>query len=166
MPTVDNLITELISSGRQASTEELAVIIADAAKAPFATYWSRVPIELRELLAERGIVVPTRLPSLQRHLLKRIYGEEQWPVGTTAEQYIADLHQAVTHPVVQIWTYRYLAQPFAGFLAPSHVQGGVRPERYIFVAYNPTYKTLTTGYQASDVQSIFTAEYTDLVRHQ
>ena len=165
MLTVDELILELIETSRQASMEELAVIIMHVVHAPFATYLSRVPIELRQLLAQRGIVVPARLSSLQRHLFKRIYDEEQWPTDTTADQYIADLHQAIVHPIVQIWTYRYLGQPFVGFLAPSHVQNATRPERYIFVAYSPVYKTLTTGYQASNAQSIFTIEYTDLVRH-
>lgn len=166
MLTVDQLLLELIETGRQASTAELAAIITHVAQAPFATYLSRVPVELRNLLAQRGIIVPTRLSSIQRHLFKRMYDEEQWAVGTTADQYIADLHQAVVHPLVQIWTYSYLNQPFVGFLAPSHVQNTARPELYIFVAYSSVYKTLTTGYQASNAQRIFTAEYPNLVRHQ
>jgi len=115
MLTVDALLLELIETGRQASPEELATIIAHVAQAPFATYLSRVPVGLRHLLGQRGIIVPGRLSSLQRHLFKRIYDEEQWLVGTTADQYIADLHQAILHADVQIWTYRYLGQPFVGF---------------------------------------------------
>jgi hypothetical protein len=127
---------------------------------------SRVPINLRELLAQKGISLPVRLSSLERHLFKRIYDEQQWPIGTTAEGYVRDLQKAVVHPHVQIWTYRYFGQLFAGFLAPSHVQNVIKPEPYIFVAYSPEYQTLTTGYQASGSHRIFTSEYTDVMRHQ
>ena len=166
MTAIDDLLLKLIETGRQASAEEVAAIIAHVVQAPFATYLSRVPINLRQLLAQKGISVPVRLSSLERHLFKRIYDEQQWPIGTTADDYIRDLHKVVAHPSVQIWTYRYFAQAFVGFLAPSHVQKALKPESHIFVVYSPDYQTLTTGYQASGSNRIFTSEYTDLVRHQ
>ena len=166
MSDVDALILDLITTERQATPEEVADIVAHVAQAPFATYLARVPKRLRRLLAKRGIALPARLPSLEVHLLKRIHDEQQWPIGTTADQYVTDLRQAVSHPDVQVWTYRYFGQSFAGFLAPSHVQGAPRPEAYIFVAYSPLYGTITTGYQASDASQIFNEKYTELVQHQ
>ncbi len=166
MSTVDALILNLIATGRQATSQELAAIIAHVAQSPFATYLARVPTKLRRSLSQQAIAVPSKLPSLEIHLLKRIHHEQQWPIGTTAEQYIVDLHQAVSHPDVQIWTYRYFEQPFVGFLSPSHVQNATRPETYIFVAYSPVHGTITTGYQASDVSKIFTIGYTDRVQQQ
>lgn len=162
MPTVDKLIIELINSGRQASTEELAAVITHVAKAPFATYLARIPIKLRHLVSN----IDTKLSSLEIHLLKRVHEEQQWPVGTTTQQYIADLHKAIAHPKVQIWTYRYFAQPFVGFLAPSHIQGVAKPEAYLFVAYSPLYATITTGYQTSAIEAVFTEGYADLTRQQ
>lgn len=47
MLTVDELILELIETGRQASTEELAALIDHIAQAPFATYLSHVPFKVR-----------------------------------------------------------------------------------------------------------------------
>ncbi len=149
MLTVDELILELIEIGHPAFTEELATITAHVAQAPFATYQARVPIKLRRVMADLGTVLAPKLSSFEIHLLKRVYEEQQWPVGTTAQQYIADLHSATSHPDSQIWTYRYFAQPFAGFLAPSHVQDATRPEDYLFVAYSPVYGTIPTGYQTS-----------------
>lgn len=166
MAATDDLILNLIETGRQASTEEVVAIVAHVAQAPFASYLSRVPVNLRQLLMQKGVSVPTRLSSLERHLLKRIYVEQQWPIGTTAETYLRDLRMAIAHPPVQIWTYRYFGQPFVGFLAPSHVRQAIKPESHLFVAYSPEYQTLTTGYQASGSDSIFTDEYTDVVRHQ
>jgi hypothetical protein len=128
---VNDLMLDLMATGRQATSEELTAIIVHVAQAPFATYLSRVPTRLRQLLAQRGVAVPAKLPSLQIHLLKRIHDEQQWPMGTTTEQYVADLHYAVSQPNVQVWTYRYFGQPFVGFLAPSPVRGAARMEPYI-----------------------------------
>lgn len=163
---IDGLILKLIESGRRAAVEEVALLVAHVSQAPFATYLSRVPANLRQLLARKGVIVPTRLSSVERHLFKRIYDEQQWPIGTTAEAYTRDLQKAVAHLNVQIWTYRYFGQPFVGFLAPSHVQNAPKLEPYIFVVYSPDYQTITTGYQASGRDSIFTDEYTDIVQQK
>lgn len=37
------------------------------------------------------------------------------------DQFVADLQQAILHPQVHVWTYRYYNQAYVGFLAPSHV---------------------------------------------
>ncbi len=162
MTTVDDLILNLIETGRQASTEEVAAIIAHVAQAPFATYLAKVPNQLRRLLTAKGVELPAKLPSLAIHWLKRVGEEEQWPPGTTDAQYVADLQKAVLHPDVQICCYRYYQQPFVGFLSPSHVQGVKGARVFIFVAYSPLYGTITTGYQASGVDEIFTDDYTDV----
>lgn len=166
MLTVDTLILELIETRRQASPEELALVIAHVAQASFATYQARVPIKLRRVMASRGTTLPPKLSSLEIHLLKRVDEEQQWPPGTTAQQYVADLHRAIVHLDVQAWTYRYFAQPFVGFLAPSHVQGAARLEKYLFVAYSPLYSTLTTGYQTSAIIAVFTEDYTGVMRQR
>lgn len=106
------------------------------------------------------------MPSVEWHLLERVYLDQQWPPGTTVAQYVDDLHRAILHPDVEVWTYRYFGQPFAGFLSPSHVQGLPGSEQYIFVAYSPVFGTLTTGYQTSGRQKVFDVRCTDLVRHR
>jgi len=123
MIAIDDLILKLIETERQASAEELAVIIAHVAQAPFATYLAKVPNQLRRLLTAKGGELPVRLSSLAIHWLKRVVEEEQWPTRTTDVQYVADLQEAILHPHVQIWSYRYYRQPFVGFLSPSHIQG-------------------------------------------
>lgn len=162
----DALILELIDTGRQATADELKAIIEHVAQAPFATYLSRVPGRVRRPLAQMGIVTPARMPSVEWHLLERVYLDEQWPVGATVAQYMADLQQAVRHPDVQVWTYRYYGEPFAGFLAPSHVQQVPQPEAYIFVSYSPTYDTITTGYQTSGIAVALRQGCTDILQHR
>jgi hypothetical protein len=162
MTQIDTLILDCIDHGRQASSEELALIVAHVTQAPFASYQTKVPTQLRQLLTGKGFQLPAKLSSLEIHWLKRVNEEEQWSKETTPPQYVADLQQAVRHPDVQLWFYRYYGHPFAGFLSPSHVRGAKGIEAYIFVAYSPIHGTITTGYQASSIHTIFTDGYTDL----
>jgi len=67
---------------------------------------------------------------------------------------------------VPAWTYRYAGHAYTGFMAPSHVQQVPRPELYIFVADSPVFSTITTGYQASSVASVFYKGVTDVVQHK
>jgi len=166
MSQVDALILNLVDTGRQASVSELAMIVAHVAQAPFAGYLARVPNQLRQLLSDQGVQLLPKLSPLEIHLHKRINEEEQWPKGTTAAQYVADLHQAIVHIDAQIWHYRYYGQPFVGFLSPTHVQGTEGTRAYIFVAYSPTYGTITTGYQATSANTIFTDGYDGLMRQR
>jgi hypothetical protein len=162
---VVQLILTLINTHRHATHAELEQIIAHAAQAPFSSRPLRMNRWLRQELEARGLRVPTeKLPSVDIHLLKRIHLDRQWPPGTTVGQFLADLRQAIRHPDVQVWTYRWLGEAFAGFLAPSHVQNVPNPEAGIFVAYSADHDVLRTGFQASSPEAIFT-EVCEHVRH-
>ena len=167
MMDTDALIIELIKSGRRATNEELSQIVTHAAQAPFASRPVRISPRLRHALAAAlGKPVPRRLPSIEFHLLKRVHLEQQWPVGTTARQYVTDLHLAVRHPAARIWTYEYRTEPMVGFLAPSQVQNAPQPEAFVFVAYNARYGAITTGFQASGPGTIFGEEHQRLIQHR
>lgn len=78
MTTVDDLILNLIETGRQASAEEVTAIIAHVAQAPFASYLAQVPSPVRSGLAQVGIVLPPgKVRAVEWHLLKRIYLDQQ-----------------------------------------------------------------------------------------
>jgi hypothetical protein len=153
---VDALILALIATDRQADESEMQRIVTHLARAPFASRPVRVTRWMREQLTAQGISVNDRLPAIETHLLKRVYLDRQWPIGATVEEYLADLHRAISHPAAQIWTYRYYGEPMIGFLSPSHVQTVPSPQPFIFVAYNPRYGLIITGYQASGPDTIFT----------
>ena len=166
MVHVNALIQELVRSLRKATAIEIEAVIAHVAKAPFATYLARVPNDLRRALEQKDIAAPAKLPSLEWHLLKRIYDEQQWPTTTTADRYITDLQQSILHPAVGIWTYQYFSRPCVGFLAPSHIQDAPLPLPYLFVVYDPQYGTITTGYQASGLSTVFDTNCSRIVRHK
>jgi hypothetical protein len=164
---VDELIRALIDTNRQATSDELEQIITHVAQAPFSSRLLKINRWLRKELEARELQVPTqKLPSVEIHLLKRIHLEQQWSPGTTVDQFIADLHQAVQHPDAQVWTYRWLGEAFAGFLAPSHVRNVPNPEAFIFVAYSADYGAIRTGYQASGPNTVFTEAVENLIHHR
>lgn len=166
MTNADQIILDLVVTQRQARTTEVTAILDRVAQASFATYPARVPNAVRKLLVRYGISVASRLPSLEWHLFKRIYDERQWPEETTAAMYEGDLRKAVQHPEVAVWTYRYFGRPYAGFLAPSHVRSAPQPLPYLYVAYDPGYGTITTGYQVSGYGALFDSNCTNIVRHR
>jgi len=76
VPTADDIILELIATGRQATSDEVDTIIAHVAQAPFAAYLAWVPRDLRALLTTLGIRVPARLPSPLQHHHHRLSGQQ------------------------------------------------------------------------------------------
>ncbi len=164
---IDLLIQTLILDNRRATDIETQQIITYVAQRPFASYPTRLTRWLRQELMTHGInISQDKQPSVEIHLLKRIYFDGQWSIGTTAEQFEADLHQSVQHPAVQIWTYRRLGEHYVGFLAPSHVHDAPHLKPFIFVAYSADYGTITTGFQASGANTIFTDAFEQLVQHR
>ncbi len=167
MTAIDGLILNLIKTGRRASVGEVTLLVAHVAQAPFASYPSQVPPLVRVGLQQAGITLPSgKVRSVEWHLLKRIYLDQQWPIGTTEAEFIADLHRAILHPRTEIWTYRYYSHPYAGFLSPSDVQHRSQAERSIFVAYSPVFGTITTAYQTGGINQVFDATFSDLVQHR
>ncbi len=163
---IDALIVELIESGRLATQDELSQIVAHVAQAPFASRPVRPPSWLREALTRLGITMPARMPASEAHLLKRIYYDQQWPVGTTTDQFVADLRLAIRHPDASVWTYEYFDEPCVGLLAPSHIRGTPGAKPYIFVVYSARYGMLTTGYQATGPEMVFNEKHQRLTQHR
>jgi len=163
---VDALITELIESGRQATEDELSQIVAHVARAPLASHLIRPPGWLREELARLGVTMPARVPAGETHLLKRIYYDQQWPIGTAIDQFVADLRLAIRHRDASVWTYEYFGEPCVGLLAPSHIRVTPGAKPYIFVVYSARYETLTTGYQATGPETVFNDKHQRLTQHR
>lgn len=162
----NEIIFQLCITGRKATPEEITTIITHVAQAPFATYLTRVPERLREALAVYGIQLSGKQSSVEQHVLKRVYVEKQWPIGTSQERYVTDLHQAILHPSVKLWTYHYYYRPYAGFMAPSHVFDAPKPLPQIYVVYDPAFGVITTGYQAASTETVFDEHCTNIVQHQ
>jgi len=147
----------------------LARIIAHVAVADFSRRLVRVDKRLAGLVYQgTTITVQTRLPSVEAHLLKRIYIEQQWLPSTTVDQYLADAHTSAQHADVEVWTYRWQGHATAGFLSPWHGVTAPKSERCIFVAYVANYGRIVTCFQASSAGAIpaLAGKATNLVKQR
>jgi hypothetical protein len=163
----DDLIKALINTKRLADEAELAQIVQHVSQKPMSTRLIKINQWLRYELAMRSVQVPSdRIPSVELHLLKRIHFDGQWPLDTTPAQYETDLHRAVLHPQVRVWTYFRLKEHCVGFLAPSHIHSVPNPETFIFVAYSADFGTIKTGYQASSSEAVFNDTFEQLMQHR
>jgi hypothetical protein len=125
------------------------------AAAPFTPALITVPRRDRGY-SYQGQTLGARADSLTYHLIKRVVIEEQWARGTTAAEYVADLHAAVAESEAQLALYAYGIDVVAATLTPreqsipaSHL--GPRPEALVLVVYSANRGALTTGYQVSSV---------------
>ena len=147
---VDRLIHELIQSRRHADPEEIARILDRIATARFDPRLVRVPVE------ERGIAYGSRqlLPwdhSLFVHLVRRVVLDQQWTMGTTAEEYVQDLHRAARVGGVRLVVYTRRGGAIAGILAPTTsavpaVRLGSGTSQLLFVVYSADRGFIISGY--------------------
>lgn len=154
--SVDDLIRELIDTGRPTKSGEVRRILSHIAGSPFNQATTRVSRKYRGL-SYQGRTVGNREDSLFFHLAKRVVVEEQWANGTTEQDYLGDLRQAVQDPSARLVVYKSRGDNSAGVFAPNVVSAsrqGPRPEPFIYVIYSADRGIVVTGYQASSPQEV------------
>ena len=153
---VDRLIRELVRNWRPVSDDEIEQVVARIADAPFSPEVVPVPVRHRRL-AYAGHLLGAREPSLLLHLVRRVLVDEQWAPGTTADEYLADLHAAARDPAARVAVYYRTGQFSAAVLAPNRLppaRCGAQPEVLMLVVYSADRGTITTGYQVSSVATV------------
>jgi hypothetical protein len=146
----DRLIRELIATHRQATPEEVAVIVARMASAPFDGRIVKIPPALRPVIGG------TTADSLAIHLAKRTFVEQQWVDGTTAVDYVADLRRAILAPTARYLAYTRRGGNLAASITPAtdvlpSDRLGVRHVSNMLVVYSVDRGVLISGYQFSDL---------------
>lgn len=154
---VDELIRELVRSGRPATDDEIQRLIERIATVPFEPRDLRVRVRHRGIQYE-GHVLAARSPSLIYHVVKRVLVEEQWADGTTPEEYLGDLRRAVHSPSVRLGVYERQGGPIA--TTPARTQELVSMERQgsgmlplLLVVYSADRGIIVTGYQISGLET-------------
>lgn len=150
LPT-DRLIRELILTRRSVEAEEIERILDRIATAPFDPGIVRVPV------AERGIRYGNRQllardDSLFAHLVRRVGLDPEWAVGTTAEQYVQDLHRAARSSGARLTVYARRGGSMVGILAPTILavpaaRRGPATRSTLLVVFSADRGTLVSGYQ-------------------
>ena len=154
--SVDQLIRELIQTGRAATAAEIGEILDRMATAAFNPDLRAVPTRDRGH-SYQGQTLGTRADSLTYHLIKRVVIEEQWAHGTTASDYVGHLH-AAARAAARLCAYSYGAGAIAATLSPTSqvvpaARLGPRLQALVLVIYSANLGRLVTGYQVSSVQA-------------
>ncbi len=161
MDEPNRLIREFFNPKRVPTEGEINRVLDHVAKMPFRTGMIGVDEDIRGIVF-LGKKLGNRESSLIVHLAKRTLVEEQWAIGTTAEQYLADLHSIVDETELRILVYKSKdGQHVLGLLAPNRLPPerlGQNSEGLLWVIYSADYGTITTGYQVSSADRIMIPE--------
>ncbi|HET7037316.1 MAG TPA: hypothetical protein VFI42_16645 [Thermomicrobiaceae bacterium] len=147
----DLLIRELIATKRAATEAEIDAIIERMATAPFNQQVVRVPTRIRGV-SYQGQTLGTQADSLFLHLVRRVVEDQQWALGTTEQEYLADLRAAIRDPAARLLVYERQGGPIAVILAPSNVPPSRRGPTALplfVVVYSADHGSLISGYLAS-----------------
>jgi hypothetical protein len=152
----DQLIRELIASGRAAAPDEIAQILQRMATAPFTSRIVRVPTRERGA-AYQGHTLLARAPSLVYHLVKRVAIEEQWASGTTQSEYLSDLGRGIRELSSRLAVYTRRGDHVAAVVSATNlvvpaVRRGADSLPQLLVVYSANSGMIVTGYQFSTLE--------------
>ena len=116
--STDTILCDLVARRAVATPEELAQLSHHAAAAPFATDLLEVDPALWGGFWHFDVISPGyRLPADELALLRATRLDRHWPLNTTLEAFIANLHRAIFFPQAGIWTLEVAGVPCAVFAA-------------------------------------------------
>ena len=117
---MDELIAQLVTQQKRAAPAELVDIANYVAAAPFATDLLEADEPLWGSFWQFDVIAPGyTLPAIELALLRATRLDGHWPEDTTADQFLADLRQAILHPQAGIWTLPVSGEPFIIFAVYS-----------------------------------------------
>lgn len=143
----------LIHEEIEASPDDVDRIVRRIATAPFNQHPERVHARLRGV-TYGSIVLGRMAPPLNLHLAKRVIEEEQWAVGTTADEYLNDLRRSVLHPAASVLVYARANGLVAATISPTDDvvpadRRGVNALPSLLVIYSARHGNVRTGYMFS-----------------
>jgi hypothetical protein len=150
--SVTALILDIARIGRDPTDTEIAQIRADVAAAGF----DPCAVSRAGLVAQgaawagRTIRSNERLSVAVAHYLRHVVAGQEWPAGTTLDDYAGSLRGAVSDPDSGIYLSRYMGVWSLAFLARSDGQRGPAGGEWILVEYRPEYGYWVTGFQPGD----------------
>jgi hypothetical protein len=147
----DRLIRELIATRRAAAPEEITRILDRIASAAFDPRAVNIPADHRGIVYGDRRLQP-RDDSLFAHLVRWVVLDRQWMSGTTAEQFLRDLHRTARVEHAGLVVYSRRGGSIAGVLASTALV--VPPSRlgpdslpWLFVVYAADRGIIVSGYQ-------------------
>jgi hypothetical protein len=153
---VDQLIRELVDTGRAATDEEVVRIIDRMASVPFKLEVG--PVRRRDRGAShQGQTLGARADALTYHLIKRVAIERQWGQATTANEYLADLRRAIQLSDARLGVFFRRGGYIAATITPTNLvlplaRRGPRLLPNLLVIYSADRGIILSGYQFSTLE--------------
>jgi len=108
--------------------------------------WRYFDVTHEGVVYHQGVLIPTDL----WHLLKRIYVDQDWPVGTTMEQFKQDARLTILDPETKIYVYGYYRTD------PPRIQWGFLNSRTgIAVVYDIEADLIATVFKPEEGETFF-----------
>lgn len=152
MGVVDELIDELIRTGRKLSDAEcrsLREAVASVGFDPHAT--ARAGGKLAGIPWNAQIVASRDwIPNDVRHYLRHVIAQQEWPTGTLIDEYLQSLRDAVLDEDGAILLERFPDVQRLTFLGHCGRWRGPSGGPWILVGYNLGYGYWVTGYQPDE----------------
>ena len=123
---INPIVHHLVVQSTQATPAQIQTIANHVATAPFATDLLEVDETLWGSFWQGDVIGRGyQLPAGELGLLRAIRLDKQWPEDTPVAQFLADLHQAVQHPQVGMWTLPVAGEPCVVFASVLGVEDSV-----------------------------------------
>lgn len=162
--TTDQLIIDIIVNQRVPTATERREIIAHIGSANFRNSKVRVDSTLVGLQIN-NTTIPSKLPSLHAHWLKRVYIDLEWAQSCDAATYLQDLRQAVMNIGAIHFGYAIdkldpgnpTTQYFVGCCCDNNIPDqnkGAQHKPLIYVVYSASHGAIVTGYQMNSLDDI------------
>lgn len=91
------------------------------------------------------------LPPAEVHYLRHVIVQKEWPEGTTLEEYVQSIREAVLNPEAGVFVNRFENQEWQlSVVAPTGRWLGPRGREWTLVEYRLSIGHWVTAYQLSD----------------
>jgi len=162
-------VSDLIRVGglglRELSNDELQKIVEKVANSGFnRENTSLVKPEMAGLVWKgKPLKIGERLPADEWHFVKHVLARQEWPEGTSLDEYLESLRTVIRSPEngIMISKYQGIYWQIA-FIADSGQWRGVGGSDFILVEYRDGYGFWITGFQPVDLQRQLNVHRSDI----
>jgi hypothetical protein len=146
---VNDLITEIAESGREATDDEIRRIREHVAGVGFEPGGRTKAGTSIDGLLWQGWIIRSNdwMDNSAVHFLRHTVAQPEWPQGATLNEYIASLRQAIKDPGSGIIIEKLFGQWYLSFVASAYGITGSEGSGWILVCYSVKYGYWVTGYQ-------------------
>jgi hypothetical protein len=149
----DRLIVEAATGARELTPDELRRVLEHVAGAGFTPAPdTRVGGRLAGIAWQgRTLRGSDRLTSAETHYLRHVVAQQEWPPGTTLDEYLTSIHEVILDPASGALTSRFSGQFWQlALVRRSGALGGPEGYEWLMVEYRVELGHWTTAFQLRD----------------